>query len=239
MTARGPAVALLAILALALAACEPPGVHRKTRGMVRDLAARELGPADKYEAYTSRDSLAKLRRGEMSFVRVRGVNVRPKPGYVLDEVVLEAKNVRVDIKEQRVISAEDAHLTGWISESSMAEMLAHTGVVKDPVVKIEAAGVEIAGRFDLGGAVPIQVTALGTLSVAPPAGITFTSRRVTAAGIPVPFPFSRTLNFRDVYEPLVLHTVSLEPDRALLTGTVDWERFGRWRNDGPSTDSGQ
>jgi len=217
----------LAAAVLATSGCTPPGVHRKVRGMVRDLAARELGPADKYEAFTSRDSMGDLKAGRLSYVWVRGVNVRPAPGYILDEVILEGRDVHVDRKAQTVRSAGTAVLTGWVGEANLASMLAETDTVKDPVVRVLENGVEVRGRMDLAGAIPVDVVALGKLSVKEPAGVTFPADRVTAGGVPMPFPFSRTIDFRQIYEPLILTGVSTEPGKVLLTGTIDWTKFGR------------
>ncbi len=231
MTHRSPL--FLALIALSLASllatsgCAPPGVHRKVRGMVRELAAAELGPADKYEAYTSRDSLSSLKAGRLSYVRVRGVNVRPKPGYVLDEIVLEGRDVRVDRKAKTIKSAGSAVVTGWIGEANMATMLADTGIVKNPTVRILAEGVEVRGRYELAGTLPVEVMARGRLTVSEPAAVTFTADRVTAGGIPMPIPFAHTIDFRTIYEPLILSGVATEPGKVILTGTIDWTKFGQ------------
>lgn len=223
-----PALALFALAcALTLGGCAPPGAHRKVRGMVRELAERELGPADKYEVQTSRDSLGALQAGRLEHVRVHGVNVRPAPGYVLDDLVVEARNVRVNRRAKTVESAEDSSAVGWIGEKNMAEMIAATGLVTDPTVRILADRVEVRGRYAVAGRLPLEVSARGRLTLKQPASVVFTADRVTAGGIPAPIPFSYTLDFRRIYEPLLLTHISQEPGRVTLNGTVDWSLFGR------------
>jgi hypothetical protein len=216
---------LLALCALAVTACAPPGVHRKVRGIIRDLAVEELGPADRYEVYTSRDSVSRLKAGRISLVKIHGINVRPVPGYVLDEVFVEGHNVKANLKQRTVESADSTAASAYIGEANLARMIADNGPLEEPTVRISQSGVEISGRYEFAG-VPMTVNASGKLSVTPPAGVTFTSDRVTAGSIPVPVPVNRTIDFQRIYAPLVVTGVATEPGRVVLTGTIDWTKFG-------------
>jgi hypothetical protein len=228
---RGNALAgaLLLCAALVLTGCAPPGTYKKVRNIVRSVVERDLGPADKYDVSTSRDSLSALRRGEISEVEVHGLNVRTNAGITLDEVFLTAHNVVVDRSAKRVKSARDASFTAFLGEAAIASLLAKTGMITNPSVEITAEGVSVRGTYAVGPA-PMSVAATGGVRVASPTRVEFVPTSATVGGIPMPVAMitsrlSPSLDLSSIYKPLMIQDISLEKGRAILKGTIDWSKI--------------
>lgn len=219
-------IVILALAALTLSACAPPGAYRKIREGIRAVAVKELGPADRYDVKTSRDKPNRLMKGRISRVEVHGVNVRPGPAYLLDEVFVTARNVKFNRKERSVEGAESTQAQAYITESSLAYMISAAGALKDPKVTIRADGVELAGQYSVFGALPMDVIAVGIVRPTGRAGVEFVSETVTAGGVKMPISMARTFDFSTVYPALLISTVTTEPGRAVLTGTLDWSKLG-------------
>jgi hypothetical protein len=216
----------LAVASLTLSACAPPGTYRKIRNGIREVAVKELGPADHYDIKTSRDKPSRLMKGRISRVEVHGVNVRPGPAYLLDEVFVSARNVKYNRKQRAVEGAESTQAQAYITESSLAFMLSETGALKEPKVTIGAHHVELSGQYAVFGALPMDVVATGTVRTTGRAGVEFVSDTVTAGGVKMPMSFAKAFDFSKVYPALLISTVSTEPGRAVLTGTLDWSKLG-------------
>lgn len=214
--------AMLAILMLP--GCAPPGTYRKIRSGIRAAVERDLGPADRYDVDTSRDGLFDLRAGRISRVEVHGVNVHTKVGMTLDEVFLSAHDVRLNRNTNQVESARDAAFTAYLGETAVALMLEKGELIANPTVKISPDGLTVTGQYTVGPA-PIPVTATGTVRITGPTTLEFTSKSVTAGGVPVPIPINRTLDISEIYKPLMLKDVTLEDGRAVLKGTIDWSKI--------------
>lgn len=218
-------IVAIALTALAFAGCAPPGTYSKIRNSVRKLAVKELGPADRYDVTTSHDNPDRLMRGQIARVEVHGVNVRPAPGYVLDDVFVSARNVHVNRHKRTVESAEDTSAKAFISDSSLAQMIAKEGSVVNPVVEIKPDTVRIAGSYNAFGALPISIIATGKVRVFGTAGVEFASDTVTAGGLPTPFSIKRTFDFSKIYPALLVTGVATEEGRAVLSGTLDWSKL--------------
>lgn len=222
MNLRGISAAMAALL---FVGCAPPGSYRKVRSSIRTLAVKELGPADRYDVKTSRDNFDRLMKGLIARVEVHGFNVRPAPGYVLDEVFVSARNVRVNRHKRRVESAEQTSAKAFVSNESLAKMVAIEGSVLEPRVEITPDFVRISGNYKAFGAIPVSIVATGKAHVIGSAGVEFASESVTAGGLPTPFNIQRTFDFSKIYPALVLTGVSTEEGKAVLTGTLDWSKI--------------
>jgi len=208
-----------------LVGCAPPGTYSKIRNSIRTLAEKELGPADRYDVDTSHDNADKLLDGRISRVDVHGVNVRPAPGYVLDEVFVSARNVHVNRQKKTIESVESTSAKAYISNGSLAQMISTEGTLSDPTVAITPAAIRISGGYKVFGALPMDVVATGKARIVGTAGIEFTSDSVTAAGLPTPFSIKRLFDFSKLYPALVITGLSTEDGRAILTGTLDWSKL--------------
>jgi len=224
---RLPAL-LLAGAALALTACAPPGTYSKVRGTIRKVVERDLGPADKYEVTTSRDSLSDLNAGRIARVEVHGVNVRTRLGVTLDDVWLSARDVKVNRKTSRVESAREASFRAALGEQAIASMLEKTGIITEPIVSISPSGVSVRGRVTR-GPVPLNVAATGGVRVVSPTQVEFVPKSATVGGMPAPgallSQISPALDFSRIYEPLMIQGVALEDGKAILQGTIDWSKI--------------
>ncbi|HEY3414159.1 MAG TPA: hypothetical protein VGM51_14055 [Armatimonadota bacterium] len=218
-------IAIVAVAALSLAGCAPPGTYRKVRETIRTLAIRHLGPADRYDVSTSRDSLQRLQDGRIARVDIHGVNVRPGPGLILDEIFVSARNVKVDRGKRTVETAEETTARAYVTANSLAEMVDDEGTISDASVVIRPDQIVISGRYAVLGALPVSIVATGKARVVGVAGIEFVSDKVTAAGLPFPIPVTRSFDFATVYPALVISGVSTEEGRAVLTGTLDWSKL--------------
>lgn len=222
---KWPQSVLVVLACASVTGCAPPGTYRKVRGEIREVVAAQLGPADRYDISTSRDSPKKLLDGRIARVDIHGVNVRPAPGYVFDDIFVTARNVRFNRKAKTVQGSDETTVTAYISEPSLSAMLTQLDVLKEATARITPEGVEVSGNISPVGAVPVTVTAFGQLSVSGPSSVTFTSQRVTAGGLPFPLPISRALDLSTLYEPLVLHGIGLESGRVVMKGTIDWSKI--------------
>ncbi|HEY3267455.1 MAG TPA: hypothetical protein VGM37_11045 [Armatimonadota bacterium] len=218
------ALACIALAAVVMQGCAPPGTYSKVRSSVRKAAVRVLGPADRYDVSTSRDSVQRLLDGRLARVEIHGVNVRPAPGYYIDDVFVKARNVKVDRKRNTVEGADETLLTGVVKEGSFAKMLIGNIPLTDPKVTIGNDAVEVRGTYALAGAIPLEVTARGQVRMSGPQEIAFVADSVKAGPLPLPISMSKSFDFSKIYEPLVLTGVTTEPGQAVLTGTIDWSK---------------
>lgn len=213
---------VIAFLVLILTGCTPPGTFRKVRSVIRDAVTHELGPADRYEVDTSRDSLQRLADGRMKKITVRGINVRPMEGVVLDEVLIDARDVEFDRSEKSIKSVGETVISAWISEDSLAGIAESQDLLRDPQARILTGNeVELTGYYEpFGLAVP--VTARGRLSVAPPSMVEFVSTQVKAAGLPVPLTIRKKLDLATIYRPLIVQEIQTVNGQLEVHGTLDW-----------------
>ena len=218
-------LALMAIAALSLAGCAPPGTYRKVRESIRTLAVQKFGPADRYDVSTSRDSPQRLLDGRIARVDIHGVNVRPAPGLILDEIFVSARNVQVNRRQRIVETAEETIARAFVTEKSMAEMVDDEGTIENASVSINTDRIVISGRYKVFGALPVNIVATGRARIVGAAEIQFVSGKVTANGVPYPIPVTRSFDFSTVYPALVLSGVSTEEGKAVLTGTLDWSKL--------------
>jgi hypothetical protein len=215
----------LGAVSFLLAGCAPPGTYRKVRESIRAVAVEELGPADRYDVSTSRDDLLKLARGRISRIDVHGINVRPAPGYVLDEILLTARNVRINRNTRSVESADETVAKAYVSESSLATILEAEGTVRDCTVQIEPNHIHLSGQHAVFGALPVSIVAVGNLRIEGRAGLRFVSESVSAHGVPLPVTVTEALDFAAIYPALLFTDVSLENGRVVISGTLDWSKL--------------
>lgn len=215
----------IALVAICVTGCAPPGTYRKVRESIRAVAVQELGPADRYDVSTSRDNPQRLLDGRIARVEIHGINVRPAPGLILDEIFVSARNLKVDRRNRKVEAAEQTSARALVTEKSMAEMVDAEGTMTNASVTITSNHIVISGRYAVFGALPMNIVATGKARILGVAGIEFVSDKVTAGGVPVPMEVSRSFDFSTVYPALVLTGVSTEDGRAVLTGTLDWSKF--------------
>lgn len=214
----------IGLLAVMLAGCKVPGANRKIRGVVRDLVREEVGPARRYDVKVSDESLSALKRGELSWVSVRGYDVMLRNTYHIDEILVEAKDIRFDRKAARVNGAADTRLQAWLGPESLAAIIAEDAELEEPRLEILPGNlVRISGRYKLMG-LGVGVEAAGELSVVPPATLAFKTIQVKSLGVPFPLKIGKSFDFSGFYEPLVVTGVETAPGRLMLTGTLDWSK---------------
>lgn len=211
-------------MAVVLAGCNVPGANRKIRGVVRDLVKEEVGPARKYEVKVSDESISALKRGELSKVSVHGYDVMLRDTYHIDEMLIEATDIRFDRKAARVNGAAETRLQAWLEPDSLAAIIADDGSLLEPRVEILPGNlVRISGKYKVMG-VAVGVQAAGEVSVAPPAILAFKTIQVKSLGVPFPIKIGKSFDFSRFYEPLVVTGVETAPGRLTLTGTLDWSK---------------
>jgi hypothetical protein len=215
------------LLAFALAGCNIPGANRKIRGVVRDLVKEEVGPARRYDVKVSDESISALKRGELRRVSVHGYDVMLRDKYHIDEVLIEARDIRFDRKAAKVNGAAETRLQAWLGPESLAAIIADDADLEDPRLEILPGNlVRISGRYKVMG-LGVGVEAAGELSVVPPATLAFKTIQVKSLGLPFPLKIGKSFDFSGFYEPLVVTGVETAPGRLTLTGTLDWSKVGK------------
>ena len=84
---------VLALATCLVIGCAPPSVYRKIERTAVNAIQTELGPADSWSAKVSRDSIGELVEGDISRLSIKGKKVRPRPDIIIDEVILEARDL--------------------------------------------------------------------------------------------------------------------------------------------------
>ncbi|NMC81949.1 MAG: hypothetical protein GYA63_03735 [Armatimonadetes bacterium] len=211
---------VLALATCLVIGCAPPSVYRKIERTAVNAIQTELGPAESWSAKVSRDKITDLVEGDISQLSVKGKRVRPRPDLIIDEVVLEARDLNVDVKNKTLNSVKETAISAKLSPSSLALMIESMTDIREPSVTFEPDLVEVRGVYDVMG-VPFRIRARGRMTVEPPRILRFTSDSVTAVGLTAPLKISKTLDMGKVYPAILLESVTISPTAVTAHGSLE------------------
>lgn len=199
--------------------CAPPSVYRKIERTAVNAIQTELGPAESWSAKVSRDKITDLVEGDISQLSIKGKKVRPRPDIIIDEIILEARDLSVDVKNKTLKQVKETAILAKLSPSSLALMIESMTDIREPSVTFEPNLVEVRGVYDVMG-VPFRIRARGRMTVEPPRILRFTSESVTAVGLTAPLKISKTLDMGKVYPAILLESVSITPEAVTARGSI-------------------
>ncbi|MHB9134371.1 MAG: LmeA family phospholipid-binding protein [Armatimonadota bacterium] len=169
------------VLALLLVLTGCGVVNSYAERTIQDRAPELLGPADRYQADVRGAS-----RSGVDYLRLEGINVRPAPDLLLDDLTLTLRGVRFQTEPSfHITQLAGSSFTGRISETAVnafiASRLRDRRQVREVRITLQQDLVRVVGTVDTLG-IGVPVTTTGRL-VAEGNHINYQPVTVTIAGV--------------------------------------------------------
>jgi len=210
-------------------------VNRTAERRIREALPDAIGPARQYRVHIDNAPLRSI-EGKFANVTIDGDDVQFPTGILLDSLHIELKQVDIDSRHHKVRHIGDARFTIIVSDRSLDQYLAGEAPAGETIRKTRVLFganniVTVSGERVtlLNVGVPFRLT--GPVRAASATRIEIDPRRLVVAGIPFSGGILRffknriesSLDLRQFPTPIMLTSVTTEPGRMILSGSVDGE----------------
>ncbi len=221
-------------LALVAGGCADGFARGRAEKEILQMLPEVIGPAEQYRVKVD-GSASGMLKGELKAVHIAGTDVRPEGFPRLARLEASARDVRVDTRTYRILSAAQASWKGWLDEEELTGLLKdRVPLLQDLSVRVTPDYVEASGRAAYG-----RIGADGSVRAVPGVRngreIWMLPRRVSALGVGAPVPDWAGQRIASIVNPvyvipdnglpLTVQRIATEQGLLRLEGTLDLTRL--------------